>query len=113
MEADLPSLSSAQRSQRYNGLLATVTGISSKELTRNLAEFTAAGLVARDPAANEVPYWLTDSGIGLMPTFQTLLAWANGLSRQSNEHSGALTGSSCATENGRAMKAERNKIPGT
>jgi DNA-binding HxlR family transcriptional regulator len=65
--------------QRYNGLLATITGISSKELTRNLAELTASGLIARDPAASEAPYALTDSGKGLMPTFQTLLAWGQRL----------------------------------
>jgi DNA-binding HxlR family transcriptional regulator len=65
--------------QRYNGLLATVTGISSKELTRNLAELAASGLIVRDPAANEAPYALTECGKGLMPTFQTLLTWGRQL----------------------------------
>jgi DNA-binding HxlR family transcriptional regulator len=69
------------RPQRYNGLLATVTGISSKELTRNLAELTASGLIARNPSANEAPYALTDCGKGLMPTFQTLLTWGRQLSQ--------------------------------
>ena len=59
--------------RRYNGLLATVAGISSKELTRNLAELTASGLIARDPPASEAPYALTDCGKGLTPTFQSLL----------------------------------------
>ena len=65
--------------QRYNGLLTTVTGISSKELTRNLAELAASGLIARNPAASEAPYTLTDCGKGLMPTFQTLLTWGSHL----------------------------------
>jgi DNA-binding HxlR family transcriptional regulator len=64
--------------QRYNGLLGTVTGISSKELTRNLAELTAAGLISRD-SGNEAPYALTDCGKGLMPTFKTLLTWGQQL----------------------------------
>lgn len=65
--------------QRYNGLLAAVTGISSKELTRNLADLTASGLIARNPGASEAPYALTDCGQGLMPTFQTLLTWGQQL----------------------------------
>ena len=58
--------------QRYNGLLKTVTGISQKELTRNLKELTSAGLVTGS-------YELTELGKGLMPTFKNLLTWGTHL----------------------------------
>jgi DNA-binding HxlR family transcriptional regulator len=65
--------------QGYNELLASVTGISSKELTRNLRELTAAGLVEQMPraASRLTPYALTKSGKALMPTFKSLLTWGN------------------------------------
>jgi DNA-binding HxlR family transcriptional regulator len=56
--------------QRYNELLASVAGISAKELTRNLSELCASGLITQGP-----PYALTPLGEGLMPTFQSLLTW--------------------------------------
>lgn len=58
--------------QRYNELLKTVTGISQKELTRNLKELSAAGLV-------NGAYELTELGKGLMPTFKKLLTWGTHL----------------------------------
>jgi DNA-binding HxlR family transcriptional regulator len=58
--------------QRYNQLLKTVTGISQKELTRNLKELTSAGLVTGS-------YELTELGMGLMPTFKKLLTWGTHL----------------------------------
>jgi DNA-binding HxlR family transcriptional regulator len=58
--------------QRYNELLKTVTGISQKELTRNLRELTSAGLVTG-------AYELTKLGKGLMPTFKKLLTWGTHL----------------------------------
>ena len=58
--------------QRYNELLKTVTGISQKELTRNLRELTSAGLVTGT-------YELTKLGQGLMPTFKKLLTWGTHL----------------------------------
>jgi DNA-binding HxlR family transcriptional regulator len=58
--------------QRYNGLLKTVTGISQKELTRNLKQLAAAGLVKGS-------YELTSLGQGLMPTFKKLLTWGTHL----------------------------------
>jgi len=58
--------------QRYNGLLRTVTGISQKELTRNLKALLAAGLVTEG-------YELTTLGKGLMPTFKKLLTWGTHL----------------------------------
>jgi len=62
--------------QRYNELLRSVTSISQKELTRNLRELTAAGLVAQDPGASRLtPYQLTKPGKGLMPVFKKLLTW--------------------------------------
>jgi DNA-binding HxlR family transcriptional regulator len=67
--------------QRYNELLAIVAGISSKELTRNLAELSASGLIARSPAEPlaATPYTLTELGQGLMPTFESLLTWGQKL----------------------------------
>jgi DNA-binding HxlR family transcriptional regulator len=65
--------------QGYNELLTSVTGISAKELTRNLRELTAAGLIEQKPraASRLTPYTLTKSGKGLMPTFKSLLTWGN------------------------------------
>ena len=65
--------------QGYNGLLATVNGISSKELTRNLHELMALALVERGvgTASRIVPYALTDKGTGLMPIFGALLEWGD------------------------------------
>jgi DNA-binding HxlR family transcriptional regulator len=66
--------------QRYNELLATVTPISQKELTRNLRELTRAGLLAHDSGASRIArYQLTKLGEGLMPTFKTLLTWGKQL----------------------------------
>ncbi len=61
--------------QEYNELLVSVTGISSEELTRNLGELTASGLIEREPGARAriALYALTESGKGLMPTFTSLL----------------------------------------
>lgn len=63
--------------QGYNELLASVVGISSKELTRNLRELAASDLVTRAAQASPsvAQYALTPSGEGLMPTFTSLLAW--------------------------------------
>ncbi len=63
--------------QGYNGLLASVAGISSKELTRNLRELVSSGLVARGAgvSARTAPYSLTPSGSGLMRTFKGLVLW--------------------------------------
>ena len=63
--------------QGYNQLLSSVTGISAKELTRNLAELAASGLVTRQPGAPDrnLPYALTSLGQGLMPIFKDLLVW--------------------------------------
>jgi DNA-binding HxlR family transcriptional regulator len=60
--------------QRYNELLASVGGISAKELTRNLGELSASGLVTSGPQ-----YTLTQLGKGLMPTFKSLLIWGKKL----------------------------------
>jgi DNA-binding HxlR family transcriptional regulator len=62
--------------QRYNELLVSVTGISAKELTRNLRELATAGLVLQPPDA---AYALTQSGKSLMPTFEALLTWGQTL----------------------------------
>jgi DNA-binding HxlR family transcriptional regulator len=67
--------------QRYNELLASVTEISAKELTRNLEQLTEAGLVVRAKglAAGTAQYELTSLGQGLMPTFASLLTWGQQL----------------------------------
>ncbi len=57
--------------QRYNELLASVTGISAKELTRNLGQLSASSLVTGSASK----YDLTPLGKGLMPTFKSLLKW--------------------------------------
>lgn len=64
--------------QRYNDLLVSVSGISAKELTRNLRELTRAGLVA-DRQDRSAPYALTKLGAGLMPVFKRLLPWGRRL----------------------------------
>jgi DNA-binding HxlR family transcriptional regulator len=64
--------------QRYNDLLLSVTGISAKELTRNVRELTRAGLVA-DRQDRSDAYALTKLGAGLMPVFKRLLPWGRRL----------------------------------
>jgi DNA-binding HxlR family transcriptional regulator len=64
--------------QRYNQLLASVTGISPKELTRNLTALTRAGLVA-PRTTRDAAYVLTPLGAGLLPVFKRLLPWGRRL----------------------------------
>lgn len=64
--------------QHYNQLLTSVTGISPKELTRNLRELAHAGLIAPRPN-REAPYVLTPLGAGLLPVFKRLLPWGRRL----------------------------------
>jgi DNA-binding HxlR family transcriptional regulator len=64
--------------QRYNDLLMSVAGISPKELTRNLRELTASGLVA-GRTIRDAPYALTPLGAGLLPVFKRLLPWGRRL----------------------------------
>jgi DNA-binding HxlR family transcriptional regulator len=64
--------------QRYNELLGSVGRISAKELTRNLRELTASGLVEAREDRN-APYRLTALGSGLMPVFKRLLPWGRRL----------------------------------
>jgi DNA-binding HxlR family transcriptional regulator len=72
--------------QGYNQLLASVTGISAKELTRNLGELAASGLVSRSPGVRggNDPYALTCLGGGLMPIFKDLLTWGQNLPGSTN-----------------------------
>jgi DNA-binding HxlR family transcriptional regulator len=66
--------------QRYNELFVSVTGISAKELTRNLGELSESGLIARVESSDRTArYALTPLGEGLMPTFKTLLTWGENL----------------------------------
>jgi DNA-binding HxlR family transcriptional regulator len=64
--------------QRYNDLLISVTGISPKELTRNLRDLTASGLIV-SRASRDLPYALTPLGAGLLPVFKRLLPWGRRL----------------------------------
>ena len=71
--------------QRYNELLSAVSGISAKELTRNLGQLAASGLLAHgctETARNEA-YELTELGRELMPVFSQLLTWGQKLKPQS------------------------------
>lgn len=66
--------------QRYSELLLSVTAISQKELTRNLRELNAAGLLTKDSAnARTARYSLTKLGKGLMPMYQKMLTWGQKL----------------------------------
>ena len=67
--------------QGYNQLLASVTGISSKELTRNLGELATSGMITRASGTSlrTAQYTLTPLGEGLMPTFRSLLTWGEKL----------------------------------
>ena len=64
--------------QRYNALLKSVSGISPKELTRNLRELAQAGLVIPRKSPNGA-YALTPLGLQLMPVFKRLLPWGRKL----------------------------------
>ncbi len=63
--------------QGYNELLASVTDISAKELTRNLKELRAVGLVMQSDkgSARITPYLLTKESKRLMPIFKSMLVW--------------------------------------
>ena len=67
--------------QRYNELLASVAGISQKELTRNLKELTQSELILRAPSepVKTARYDLTKLGKGLMPALKSLLKWGKKL----------------------------------
>ena len=58
--------------QRFNALLRTIARISAKELTRNLRELEAAGLVAKSTRSDPVFYALTPLGESLLPAFREL-----------------------------------------
>jgi DNA-binding HxlR family transcriptional regulator len=60
---------------RYNELLRSIEGISSKELTRNLKELTLAGLIER--SANAARYELSSDGSSLIPIFEAMKNWGD------------------------------------
>ena len=62
--------------QRYNQLLRNVRGISAKELTRNLRDLEALGLVAHAAGAR---YTLTEVGGELDPAFEKLIPFGERL----------------------------------
>lgn len=64
--------------QRYNELLASVSGISAKELTRNVRALSRSGLVA-EPPGRGARYALTELGAALLPVFKRLLPWGRRL----------------------------------
>ncbi len=58
--------------QRYNSLLSSISGISAKELTRNLRELEVAGLLEQvEQDANKV-YALTELGQEIEAPFRAL-----------------------------------------
>jgi DNA-binding HxlR family transcriptional regulator len=57
---------------RFNLLLREIPRISAKELTRNVRELEAAGLVGRQTANESVCYSLTPLGKTLLPVFREL-----------------------------------------
>jgi DNA-binding HxlR family transcriptional regulator len=66
--------------QRYNELLSTTTGISPKELTRNLRELVESGILFREVGVRKIAHYMpTKLGDGLMPTFTSLLNWGQNL----------------------------------
>jgi DNA-binding HxlR family transcriptional regulator len=71
--------------QRYNELLRGVDSISAKELTRNLRELEAAGLVCRTRRAAQLrdmeAYTLTDLGASIRPAFVSLGEFGKALER--------------------------------
>ena len=68
--------------QRYNELLRVVAGISPKELTRNLRELEAFGLVARESGGpQKARYSLTATGQQLGPAFELLIPFGEALAK--------------------------------
>lgn len=65
--------------QRFNELLASVTGVSDRLLTERLRELETAGIVQRQVTPGppvRVAYELTCSGHELEPVISALEAWA-------------------------------------
>ncbi|WDZ81945.1 helix-turn-helix domain-containing protein (plasmid) [Ensifer adhaerens] len=58
--------------QRYNSLLASVSGISAKELTRNLRELETAGLLEPTKLGSSTIYALTKLGLEIEAPFRAL-----------------------------------------
>lgn len=70
---------SAEPLLRYSDLKSAVTGISAKELAKQLRLLESAGLVGRKVHPSippRVEYWLTDLGHSLRPQLDGLAAWA-------------------------------------
>ena len=68
--------------QRYNALLRGIAGISPKELTRNLRELEAFGLVQRDSGGRQqASYSLTAVGQELGPAFEKLIPFGERLAQ--------------------------------
>ena len=69
--------------RRFNRLLESLGGVSSKVLTQNLRALAAGGLLERRvvcESPNQVEYALTPAGQELMPIFKALGDWRGGLS---------------------------------
>ncbi|MBX2819896.1 MAG: helix-turn-helix transcriptional regulator [Rhodothermaceae bacterium] len=63
-------------SQRYNGLLKTIEGISPKVLTENLRSLEQAGVICRTEKEGVQVYAMTSSGIGLNSILHAMGEWA-------------------------------------
>jgi DNA-binding HxlR family transcriptional regulator len=71
---------------RFNALLRAIPGISPKELTRNLRELEAAGLVARRTQVGAANYILTNLGKTMLPVFRELGAFGSRLMQRPDTH---------------------------
>lgn len=63
---------------RYSDLMRRVSGITPKEMARQLRQLEQAGLVGRRLHAAVPPrveYWLTDLGRSIQPALNALAAW--------------------------------------
>jgi DNA-binding HxlR family transcriptional regulator len=64
---------------RFTELARAIPNITQKELTKQLRELEAVGLVGRRVHAvvpPKVEYWLTETGCSLQPVLDTLATWA-------------------------------------
>jgi DNA-binding HxlR family transcriptional regulator len=73
------ALGRAKAPLRFTELARAIPTITQKELTKQLRELEAVGLVGRRVHAvvpPKVEYWLTETGFSLTPVLDTRAAWA-------------------------------------
>ena len=90
------ALGRAKRPLRFSELGRVIPTITQKELTKQLRELEAVGLVGRRVHAEvppKVEYWLTETGASLQPVLDTLAAWAAANGATLARHRSARTSS--------------------